>query len=557
MRIFERVKKQMTVLSAILLLLPLLHSCDVIQFGSPFQAPYSGPFEAGDQTNKAVQPELSHSSGYSSGNVFTLTVVGYDASVTYRYTTGDGSQAAPASEAEGIDFPAGGIAIEKTQTVKVRAFEAELDPSDVTEAALNVTTIWVSQGGTGDGTKSDPFGSIQTGIDTASSGYEVRVSAGTYNENVTLTSNVSLKGGYAVGFGSRDDPAVNLGLGANTTQIQDPRTTGGALDDPIAAVLATGTGVTNAAVVEGFYLLGKGGATSRAAALACKTGAAPTVRYNTLDATTAAFAPRGLFTSASSPIVSNCTIYGETGVRIVSGSSPTITFCDIPGVASGSKGIQIDSSTPTISNCSVAAGGGGANTRGVTLSSSNAVLVNTTIDGGSGGTTAYAFQVGDSSPKIINCTVIADSTTTAYGIAVSGVTSAITVQNSIITCTGAGTLRGINTITAGAIPTALDNNNFIGFAGIAVRYGSPVTDYDVATLNTQPEASGNVDVALTFSADMRITADGAAVVGTAADVATGGLPVGGDIPSTDKDGTARPQGGGVSMGAYEYASTAW
>jgi hypothetical protein len=65
-------------------------------------------------------------------------------------------------------------------------------------------------------------------------------------------------------------------------------------------------------------------------------------------------------------------------------------------------------------------------------------------------------------------------------------------------------------------------------------------------------------VGLTLDAELRITASGTETTGTADDVANGGLTVSDPlVPSTDMDGTTRPQGTGVSMGAYEYSDTTW
>jgi hypothetical protein len=70
--------------------------------------------------------------------------------------------------------------------------------------------IYVSVSGsdaTGDGSVSNPFQTVQFGIDYAEqNGFEseVRISEGTYAEHLTLKNGVSILGGYENGFGNRD-----------------------------------------------------------------------------------------------------------------------------------------------------------------------------------------------------------------------------------------------------------------------------------------------------------------------------------------------------------------
>ena len=122
----------------------------------------------------------------------------------------------------------------------------------------------------------------------------------------------------------------------------------------------------------------------------------------------------GIYNLNSSPIISNCTISGNTasfgaGVYNTSSSSPTISNCIITNnTAKGGGGIYNDgSSAPIVTNCKI------------TYNSAS-------LDGGG------VYSENSSSPTLINCT-ISDNTSLQFGGGVfNNLASTTTLYNSII-----------------------------------------------------------------------------------------------------------------------------
>ncbi|MEW6605827.1 MAG: right-handed parallel beta-helix repeat-containing protein [bacterium] len=135
----------------------------------------------------------------------------------------------------------------------------------------------------------------------------------------------------------------------------------------------------------------------------------------------------GIYCSnSSSPTISNCSISGNSasgdggGIYCNSSSSPTITNCTISGNSASRDGggIYCNSSSPTITNCSIsgnsASGGYGG---GIFCDSSSPAITNCSISGNSaGGVGGGIFCVSSSSPAITNCSISGNSAEDGGGI---------------------------------------------------------------------------------------------------------------------------------------------
>src|SRR5262245_2958079 len=74
-------------------------------------------------------------------------------------------------------------------------------------AVAQSATVYVddSYSGTQTGTQSQPFNTIQAAVNAAAANATIAIAGGTYNEAVSLPArSLTLNGGYAPGFGSRD-----------------------------------------------------------------------------------------------------------------------------------------------------------------------------------------------------------------------------------------------------------------------------------------------------------------------------------------------------------------
>lgn len=357
---------------------------------------------------------------------------------------------------------------------------------------------------------------------------DVRVAKGDYSEEVNLIQGISLRGGY-------DSTDWSRNASANVTKILGPTD----------AAVRSGSGITNATVVEGFTILG---------------------------ATISGASSYGVLNISSSPTISNNYIDCGNGAQCY--------------------GIQNTSSSPVISGNIVTGKNSTGNFAIYNQLNSSATIYNNVIFGGYGANNSVGIYLNGSSPKIWNNTIHAGTaTTTSFGIRIiNSTTPPITampeIRNNIVFSTVAASVC-IEEFNAGTMVSNLENNNVFGCT--TLYRDNPVVNYGficVATGNfwtgagctgtqlTTPTGSGNISVdnggplfVLINGTDGNINtlADNDWRLGTAGancNVRGGGLTIAGI--SLDRDGLSRatgnPSGGctptnagqaGWSMGAYE------
>jgi hypothetical protein len=341
------------------------------------------------------------------------------------------------------------------------------------------------------------YSTIQGAINAAATADLVLVSAGTYEENITIAKDITVRSvsGEAATIidGTSSGSVVTFSSGAATTTMLDGFT------------ITNGTGTTIASITYG------GG-------IYCDS-TSPTIQNCTISNCNAERGGGIICTNGSSPTIDNCTITGNTspgtgggGILCLSSSSPAINNCTITqNHASKGAGINcISSSSPTITNCTITnnvADMGNSNSGGgiYLLNYSDAIIKNCNISGnevyeGSGG----GIYSSKSSPTITDCAInnnIIYNTSTASlggGISLVGSSSATitdcTINNNIIhgesTCTGAGVAASSSTAVIKKTYIQGNSSDFGGGGITAGGYGNLTLENCVITDNTAISSAG-------------------------------------------------------------------
>jgi len=390
----------------------------------------------------------------------------------------------------------------------------------------------------GSGTQGDPFCSIQSGINAASSGDTVQVAAGTYNETITMKSGVVIQGaGQGV--------SIIDGGGNGHVVFADSVDSNAKLD---------GFTITNGRSFSGGGMY--------------NYYSSPTITNCTFSGNmTSSTNGGGMANYYSSPTVTNCIFTGNTATKYGGGmynnnSSPTVTNCTFTGNSAtnndpdyqgGGGGMDNYYSSPTVESCTFSGntaylGGGMFNNNSSPTITNCTFSANTAYMNGGGMSNYYS-----SSPTVTNCTFSVNTANNIGGGMSNHYSSSPTVTNctfSVNTAnnTGGGMLNYLssptvtNCILWGDTPQEITDSS----SSPSVTYSDIQWGYEgTGNINADPmfvDPDGLDNVVGTEDDDFHLKSGSPCID---AGTATG-------APDTDIEGKPRPVGTGYDMGAYEF-----
>ena len=384
----------------------------------------------------------------------------------------------------------------------------------------------------GSGTEEDPFCSIQSGINVASTGDIVEVAAGTY-EKITMKSGVVIQG---------------AGQGISI------------IDGGASGSVVTANGVDSSAKLDGFTIT-NGNATYGGGMDSINSS--PTVSNCTFSGNTASYYGGGMRIAFSSPTVTNCTFSGNTSVENGGGmgnnnSSPNVINCTFSGNSAvyGGGMYNDSSSSPTVTNCTFSENTAGIEGGGMhSHNYSSPTVTNCTFSGNSADYGGGMVHYDNSTPTVTNCTFSGNSAVLIGGGMYNGYQSSSTVTN----CTFSGNTVG-NYSGGGMYNDTYSSStvtNCVLWGGSPDELSSLSSAFSITYSDIQGgfEGTGNINADPMF-----VDPDGLDnVVGTEDDDLhlTTGSPcidtgTSSGAPATDLEGNPRPQGAGYDMGAYEF-----
>ncbi len=268
--------------------------------------------------------------------------------------------------------------------------------------AFEFATVYVTSGGSGDGSQASPFGSIQSAITTAVNNGTVLVGDGTYIEPI----NYNGKGVRVVSQNGAASTTIDGNASMSVVSFLTNESRNSILD---------GFTITNGFVAEGggIYIY----------------GASPTIQ-NCIITSNTAHGPAsggGIYCDADSkPYIKNCEITLNTtinicpggGIAVKNGSEPLIEDCLISQNTSVSDGggIHIFNADAQIKNCRITQNTSDGLGGGIYVKNGDPIINHCTIaDNNSTGFHGAGVYLDDSVAVFTNCNIIANDGTGAYG----------------------------------------------------------------------------------------------------------------------------------------------
>ena len=431
-------------------------------------------------------------------------------------------------------------------------------PILVFPAKTFAATIYVdgSNTGTEDGSSGNPYNTIQEGVDAAANGDTVQVAAGTYTENVDLTSASTMT----------SETTLVSASGAATTIIDADSNGSGIIMDSNWTVdgftIQNGTGTANvdlggAVVGGGIYIDAKTNIT---------------IQNSTITNNSAANAGGGLVTiDTTNSTIFNCTFSSNSSSTgggalfdsIAGNQSWTVTDCTFnDNTATDDTGSAIrffdqgggTNNSITLSGCIFSNNTSDDScvvlSDGSTTTVTNCLFYSNDATGTPRGALIISTTNLDVTATVTNCTFANNS---LNGITLgTSAASTVTVRNSIFSGNSLNGIREGNANTDATPINCLFNNNTLG--DFLDEGSTFLTLAQINALTDPSPASGNIsgDPLFVSTTDYHLQAQN---FGYATDSPCIDAGTATGAPATDIEDNTRPQGDEVDIGAYENSSS--
>jgi len=389
----------------------------------------------------------------------------------------------------------------------------------------------------GDGSESNPFKTIQKGIDAASDGDTVLVADGTYTG----------EGNKDLDFKGKAITVTSVN-GAGSTIIDCEGDSRG---------FYFHSGETEESMVSGFKIINGSVTDGYGGGIYCENSSSPTIANNIITENSAGYGGGIYSGDASSPRIRNNKIIKNSATKFGGGiqcrysSSPTIQNNEINEntAADEGGGIHCNNSSSTIQNNEIignaAREGGGIY---CIYSDSGPTIINNTIDGNSAGYNGGGVYCDRCSPEIQNNKIIWNSAGYSGG-GIYCYAASPTIINNTINENSASTYYGGGIYcNSSSSPTVLNTILWRDSPDeICVADGSSKIKTTYSVVQGGWEGEGNIDAAPLFidqaNGDYHLSDDSPCI----------GAGTSEDAPKTDIEGNPRPNpaGSNPDMGAYE------
>lgn len=327
------------------------------------------------------------------------------------------------------------LELKESTLVRALAVVAGQDPSAPVQGDYTIGEVWAAPGGSGEGRRTAPLGSLSQALEKSSAlgNVPVRLRTGEFTESLDLTSAALVTGGYGPDF-RRASGAYTLvtGLPRGQTSKREP-----------GYALKTRGAVASAARFEGIHWQGPREEGYSAAYWATE-GSAPTFVDCRFTGGSGAYSYGIMVTSGARPVVIGSLVDGGPGDAST-------------GVSLDGAGLQVTSSLVVAGRSSLVNGTGASLTQ-------SSLKASSTVFAGGKANINYGIAAYNSQDVVMEgCTLWGGEGNEAVGLFISQGRPRVT--GSLIGAGGSKKSLGIHANYGASLPASLEATSFLGASG--------------------------------------------------------------------------------------------